>query len=83
MSKNEKVIASRIYKILINKKRNLINKKNSVVDVKNKIAKLGISKIDYIKLLNINKIIKPYRKKILYRVFIAYYINSTRLIDNV
>ena len=41
------------------------------------------NKIDYIKLLDINKIIKPYKRDNKYKIFIAYYLGSTRLIDNI
>ena len=44
---------------------------------------MGACKIDYFKILNINKLTKPYKKKIKYRVFIAYYLKTTRLIDNI
>ena len=47
------------------------------------ILSLGIKKIDYLKILNINKIIKTYKKNIQNKIFIAYYLKSTRLIDNV
>jgi pantothenate synthetase len=51
--------------------------------IKNKILKLGANKIDYIKMLNLNKIIKPYKKTKKNKIFIAYYLKSTRLIDNI
>ena len=51
--------------------------------VKNKIKNLGIKKIDYLKVLNINKIIRPYKKNKRYKIFIAYFLGSTRLIDNI
>ena len=44
---------------------------------------MGVRKIDYIKILNINKLIKPFKKKIMYKIFIAYYLGATRLIDNI
>ena len=51
--------------------------------MKNKILKFGINKIDYIEILDINKLIRPYKKIKKYKIFIAYYIGSTRLIDNI
>ena len=45
--------------------------------------KLGIKKIDYIKILNINSIIKSHKKNRKYKIFIAYYLGFTRLIDNI
>ena len=44
---------------------------------------LGVNKIDYIEILNVNKIIKPYKKNTNYKIFIAYYLKTTRLIDNI
>ena len=83
LSSCEKKIASKIYKLLINKKQKLIKNKITLKKIKKEIIKSGVSKIDYIKLLNINKLIKPYKKKIKYKIFIAYYLRKTRLIDNV
>ena len=48
-----------------------------------KIIELGATKIDYVKLLDINKLEKPYKKNKKYKIFIAYYLRSTRLIDNI
>ena len=39
--------------------------------------------VEYIKIIDINKIIKPYVKKNNYKIFIAYYLNKVRLIDNI
>ena len=44
---------------------------------------MGIKKIDYLKVLDVNKVVKPYKKKSNKKIFIAYYINSVRLIDNI
>ena len=54
-----------------------------IKNIKNNILNLGATKIDYIKILDINKLIKPYNKKKKFRIFIAYYLRSTRLIDNI
>ena len=51
--------------------------------IKNTIYNLGANKIDYIKILDINKLIQPYKKIKRYKIFIAYYLGSTRLIDNI
>jgi len=83
LSSKEKKIASKIYKILKNRKHNLIKKKISLNTIKRKVFKVGANKIDYIKLLDINKIIKPYKRADKYKIFIAYYLGSTRLIDNI
>ena len=83
LSLKEKEIAARVYKFLISKKKHLIKKKIPLNRIKNKIFELGVNKIDYIELLNINKLIKPYSKNKKYKIFIAYYLRTTRLIDNI
>ena len=80
---NEKIIASKIYKILTTRKKYLIKNLISINEIKNKILKLGVKKIDYIKLLDINKLTKPFKKNKKYKIFIAYYLRATRLIDNI
>ena len=82
LSLNEKKIASKIYNILKNKKNKLLKGKISLKKIKKIINNIGIDKIDYIKILDINKIIKPYKKEKKIKIFIAYYLGSTRLIDN-
>ena len=47
------------------------------------IFTLGAGKIDYIKVLDVNKLIVPFKRKKKYKIFIAYYLGSTRLIDNI
>ena len=44
---------------------------------------MKVKKIDYIEILNINKIIRPFKKGSKYKIFLAYYLNKTRLIDNI
>ena len=83
LSSNEKIIGSKIYFHLLDKKKSLIKKKISINTIKSIFFKLGVTKIDYIKLLDINKLILPYKKKNNYRIFIAYYLGKTRLIDNI
>jgi len=51
--------------------------------VRSELRKIGVKKIDYIKLININRLTRPYKKKIIFKIFVAYYIKSTRLIDNI
>jgi pantoate--beta-alanine ligase len=83
LNNNDQKIASKIYKLLKNSKSKILRKEFSFNLVKNKIFNFGIKKIDYIKVLDINKIIKPYKKKSNKKIFVAYYINSVRLIDNI
>ena len=83
LSPEKKHTASRIYKLLVKEKSNIINKKIYLKKIKNIISKIGVDNIEYIEFLDINKIIKPYRKTKKYKIFIAYYLNSIRLIDNI
>ena len=83
LSPKKKVIASKIYKLLKNKKRDLVKNKKLLKIIKRKIFKFGVNKIDYIQIININRLIKPYKKRRKYKIFIAYYLGSTRLIDNI
>jgi pantothenate synthetase len=83
LSFKEKTIASKIYKLLKDSNAKLLNDKIKLKLLKRRIYTLGVSKIDYIKILDINKLIKPYERKHKYKIFIAYYLRNTRLIDNI
>ena len=83
LNNKEKIIASKIFKIIKGNKKKLIKKNISVKKIKKIIYSKGVKKIDYIQILNVNKIIKPYKKAIKYKIFLAYYLGSTRLIDNI
>jgi len=83
LSNEEKSIASKVFKIIFKNKQNLINNKVTIINLKNKILNLGVNKIDYIKILNVNALVHPYKQKKLYKIFFAYYLKNTRLIDNI
>ena len=83
LTQNHINIASKVYKLLYQRKKLLIAKKNILKKIKNKIFELGVKKIDYIELVDINKQTKPFKKNKKYKLFIAYYLGATRLIDNV
>jgi len=83
LTKKEKEIASKIYRLLKNQKNDLLNKKTSTKKLRGKISQFGINKIEYLKLLDINKIIKPFKKNKKNKIFIAYYVGLIRLIDNI
>ena len=51
--------------------------------MKNEILDMGANSVDYLEFLNINKLVKPYKLKKIYKFFIAYYLGKTRLIDNI
>jgi len=83
LTSNEKNKASKIYHFIKKNKYKLINKKISIKSLKKEFFKIGIKKIEYIEIKDINKIIKPYKKKHNFKIFVAYYLNNIRLIDNV
>ena len=83
LSKEDKKIASKVYQILLTNKKNLLQKKISLKNIQSKIYALGIKKIDYIEILNINKLIRPYKRGMKHRIFVAYYLKKVRLIDNI
>lgn len=79
LSKNQQIIGSKIYRYLIeSKKKRFINKKK----LKNDILNIGAKKIDYLEIYNI----KTHKKTIFNdknsKIFIAYYLDDIRLIDN-
>jgi pantoate--beta-alanine ligase len=83
LTSKDKFIASKIYYFIYRNKKKIINKKISVLKLKNFFINIGVDHIDYVKILDINKIMKPYKKNKKYKIFIAYYLNKTRLIDNI
>ena len=83
LNPKEKKIAGIVYNLILNKKRNLINKKTSINDIRRQILKLGVNKIDYFKLLDVNRLINKNIKIKKIKIFIAYYLRTTRLIDNI
>jgi pantoate--beta-alanine ligase len=80
---NEKKIASKIYKYVKNIKKKLIMNQINLVKIRKNLNKLGVKKIDYIQMLDINKIINGRKKSKKFKIFVAYYLGSTRLIDNI
>ena len=82
LNRSQKIIASKIYNTLRKNKKKLIKNNLLLKKIKNRILNLGASKIDYIEILNLNRIIKPFKNIKKNRIFIAYYLGDTRLIDN-
>ena len=84
LNKSSIVIAAKIYKKLVDIKKNIKNKKNimSFLNLQKKELKNNYKiKIDYLELRNINNL-KISNTKQNSRLFIAYYLNNIRLIDN-
>ena len=61
----------------------MIKNKSYLKKIKKKIKNLGIKRIEYLKVLDINKLTKPYIKSNKYKIFVAYYLGKIRLIDNI
>ena len=84
LHKSKLVVAAKIYKRLVNIKKNINNKKNISKYLKLQKSELKNDykiKIDYLELRNINNLKISSTKKNS-RLFIAYYLNNVRLIDN-
>ncbi len=84
LNKSNLVIAAKIYKKLTSIKKNIKNNKNisNFLNIQKKELKNNYKiKIDYLELRNINNLKISSTKKNS-RLFIAYYINKIRLIDN-
>jgi len=81
----ELMIAANIYKYLfnLNKKIKKNYKSFKINTIKKDLFSIGVTKIDYIKNLNIKNFYKKKKLKNKFRLFIAYYINNVRLIDNI
>ena len=79
LTKKQLKIASDIYFFLRKNKRKLIFFKNNLMK---EMHHFGVNKIDYIELLNLKTLKKPKNNNEKYNIFIAYYLNKTRLIDN-
>jgi len=84
LTSKQRLLGSNIYSyILKNKSAFNTGKKTHLISIKNKIMKLGATKIDYIELLNVKKLLDENSNKKKYRLFIAYYLGNVRLIDNI
>jgi len=79
LSVSEIANASKIYRYLLNKKRSRELKTEEMIK---EIMRLGASKIDYIKVINLKTLKRPINKQ-KFRIFIAYFIKKVRIIDNV
>ncbi len=79
------IIASKVY-FYLKKIKKIANKKLSkikIIDIKKNLIKLGVKKIDYIEFFNLDTLKKPKSKKEKLKIFVAYYLNNIRLIDNI
>ena len=77
---NNGIYISRILRKFYNHINNDFSKVNQIRDIKFKILKL-CSRIEYLEIRNKNNLSKNINKKN-FKIFIAYYLNNVRLIDN-
>tara|TARA_B100000579_G_C22814596_1_gene847094 strand:- start:643 stop:1458 length:816 start_codon:yes stop_codon:yes gene_type:complete len=85
LTKKQIIQASKVFKYLKIKK-NKIQKNLSTYDflsTKKDLIKIGVTNINYIELLNLKNLKKPKSIKEKFKIFIAYYLGSVRLIDNI
>ena len=68
----EKIKLIKIIKFLKKYKKNLL--------IKKEIISMGVKKVDYIKIIDLNTLKKPRKNK--FNLFYAFYIGNVRLIDN-
>ena len=85
LNKKQFQIASNVYKYFYFKKKlikkNIFYFKN--IQIKKDLINLGVTNVDYIELYNIKTFKKPTSRKEKFKIFIAYYLNKVRLIDNI
>ena len=84
LSNKEMQIAKKIY-IYLHKIKKKVKKNMKFFNrslFEKELIKLGVSKIDYLNIINLEKLKKAKNKKEKFNIFIAYYLNNIRLIDN-
>ena len=80
LNKRQILIGSKVYKYLLNiKKSSFVNLKH----VKKNIVNLGVKKIDYLEIYDLKNHRKSNKFNKHSKIFIAYYLNNVRLIDNI
>lgn len=63
LNKKQKKIASKVYKIIKTNKKKILRSSKFLKIIKNNILNIGVKEIEYLKVVNINKIIRPFKKK--------------------
>ena len=78
-------LGSKVYKYLVSLKKKI--KKNirnfNSAKIKKELFNMGIDKVNYIELLNIKTLKRPKYSKDKFNIFISYYLDKVRLIDNI
>ena len=85
LSKNDKILAIKVFKFLRNEKKIIKRKKIKKINlhhIKKKILNFGIKRIDYVTALNLSSLKNAKKFSENFNFFCAFYINNVRLIDN-
>ena len=86
LNNKEKIIGSKVYQ-LVKKNKKFIKKKTDyykiLKNLSEKILKLGVKKIEYLELIDVDTNTKISDKTKKFKIFISYYLGAIRLIDNV
>ena len=85
LDKKQMEIAKNVYNYLIKIKKNT-KKKFKLFNFslfKKDLIKLGVNKIDYLEIINQKSLRRPKKAKESFSIFVAYYLNKVRLIDNI
>jgi pantoate--beta-alanine ligase len=85
LTKENYLIASKVIKFLKKLKCSIKKNKKIIFNEKQIIKKLeaiGVTKTDYIKLLELNSLNTAINSKKKFSIFVAFYLKNTRLIDN-
>ncbi len=85
LNKKQINLASKVFRYLKSKKNKLRENfsKYELLNIKKDLIKLGVTKIDYIEILNVKNLKRPKSIKEKFKIFIAYYLKHIRLIDNI
>jgi pantoate--beta-alanine ligase len=84
LKKKEIQIVEKIYKYLKKNKKKIFfkNINTKKLELLNKIMLFGAKKVDYLEFVNLKTLTTLNKKKEKFNIFIAYYVGSVRLIDN-
>ena len=75
-------IMGKVFRFLKKYKKNTKKINFNFNNVKSNLRKIGVKKIDYVQLVNLINLKKTKRSGYMKNIFIAYYLNDIRLIDN-
>ena len=85
LKKQDQILASKVFKFLKKEKAYIKRKKIKKINlssIKKKILKMGVKKIDYIEVINLDNLNKAKKYNENFNIFSAFYIQKVRLIDN-